>query len=41
MKEMKQNMSYLLTVEEETEEVIDDMKIKIVPVWKWLLWPET
>lgn len=28
---------YILTFNEEDEQMADDLKIKIIPVWKWLL----
>lgn len=31
--------SHLLTGYEEGEEKFDDLSIRIIPVWKWLLWP--
>lgn len=37
MKEMKLKNSFLLTSDESGEEIIDNKRIKIVPVWKWLL----
>jgi predicted AAA+ superfamily ATPase len=37
MKKMNQKTAYLLTGDEEGEEIIDNKKIKIIPVWKWIL----
>jgi uncharacterized protein len=37
MNELKVEESFLLTIDEEGEEIVNNKKINILPVWKWLL----
>jgi predicted AAA+ superfamily ATPase len=36
-KHIRADMGYILTYNEEDEFVVEDINIKVIPAWKWLL----